>query len=57
MGKFQVGNSGGGRPKGVRNKRTEQWESVLLLLSGLERFERELNTLEGKDYVTHFFRW
>ena len=56
MGKFQVGNSGGGRPKGVKNKRTEQWETFAdyCLNGGLERFERELNTLEGKDYVNSF---
>ena len=55
MAKFEKGHAGGLR-KGVKNKRTEQWETFAdyCLNGGLERFERELNTLEGKDYVNSF---
>lgn len=47
---------GSGRPKGAKNKKTSQWEafSQYCVEGGLERFERELNTLEGKDYVNAF---
>lgn len=42
-----------GRPKGAKNERTEQWErfSEWMMEAGLERFQREIETLEGKDYV------
>ena len=45
-----------GRTKGVVNKRTEQWEtfSKYCLEGGLAKFERELNTLEGKEFVNAF---
>lgn len=54
MAKFQKGNSG--RPKGAVNKKTAQWEvfAEYCLNGGLERFEKELNSLEGKDYVNSF---
>lgn len=50
------GNKFAGNRKGTPNKRTEQWETFTeyCLNGGLERFERELNTLEGKDYVNAF---
>lgn len=46
----------GGRKEGSTNKKTAQWEAFAeyCLNGGLERFERELNTLEGKDYVNSF---
>jgi hypothetical protein len=46
----------GGRSKGTPNKKTAQWEafSEYCLNGGLQRFEQELNTLEGKDYVNAF---
>lgn len=55
MPKFEKGHSGGLR-KGIPNKRTEQWEvfADYCMNGGLERFERELNTLEGKDFVNSF---
>ena len=45
-----------GRPKGGKNERTQQWETFTeyCLNGGLQRFEQELNTLEGKDYVNAF---
>ena len=50
------GNKFAGSRKGVPNKKTSQWEafSQYCVEGGLERFERELNTLEGKDYVNAF---
>jgi hypothetical protein len=43
----------GGRKPGGRNKKTAQWEafSNYLLNKGLERFQKELSQLKGKDYV------
>ena len=54
-GQFQKGHKGGLR-KGVKNKRTEQWEifSEYCLNGGLERFEQELHKLNGRDYVNAF---
>lgn len=57
MAKFEKGHiKKGGKEKGTPNKKTAQWEtfSEYCLNGGLERFERELNTLEGKDYVNAF---
>jgi len=53
---FQKGNKLAGRRENIPNKRTEQWEvfSQYCLNGGLERFEQELNTLEGKDFVNAF---
>lgn len=50
------GNKHAGSRKGIPNKKTAQWEafSEYCLNGGLERFERELNTLKGKDYVNAF---
>jgi len=56
MAKFEKGNPGGGRPKGSKDKRTLQWQtfSEYCLNGGLERFEQELNSLEGKQFVDAF---
>ena len=56
MAKFEKGNPGGGRPKGSKDKRTVQWQtfSEYCLNGGLERFEQELNSLEGKQFVDAF---
>jgi ribosomal protein L19E len=54
MAKFKPGNKmGRGRPKGAKNTRTEQWQkfSDYMMIQGLQRFEEELNKLEGKQYV------
>ena len=50
------GNKYAGSRKGKPNKRTEQWEAFTqyCLEGGLQRFEQELNALEGKDYVNAF---
>jgi len=49
---------GGGRPKGAKNKKTIQWEvfSEYCLNGGLEKLEKELNKLKGKDYVNAYFQ-
>lgn len=55
--KFSEGHKKvGGRKKGTPNKKTEQWEkfSEYCLQGGLEKFEQELNKLEGKQYVDAF---
>lgn len=46
----------GGRQKGVPNKKTAQWEafSQYCMEGGLERFQKEMNALKGKDYVNTF---
>lgn len=50
------GHKFAGSRKGIPNKKTAQWEtfSEYCLNGGLERFEHELNTLEGKDFVNAF---
>lgn len=47
---------GSGRPKGAKNKRTEQWEifADYCVNGGLERFQKELDGLKGKAYVDAF---
>lgn len=42
-----------GRPKGCKNKKTEQWElfSSWMMTAGLERFQEEMAKLEGKDFI------
>jgi hypothetical protein len=55
--KFKKGNKEGkGRPKGTPNKKTEQWQafSEYCLSGGVERFQKELNGLKGKQYVDAF---
>lgn len=50
-GTFAKGNPG--RPVGAKDKRTEQWEkfSAFMLEAGLERFQREIELLEGEKFV------
>jgi hypothetical protein len=50
------GNKFAGSRKGVPNKKTEQWETFAeyCLNGGLERFQKELNSLKGKQYVDAF---
>lgn len=42
-----------GKPLGTKNKKTAQWEvfSEYMLGGGLEKFQRELNSLEGDKFV------
>lgn len=55
---FPKGQSGNpaGRKKGSKDKRTQQWEefSKFCLEGGLKKFEKELKTLEGKEYINAF---
>lgn len=46
----------GGRTKGAKNKRTEQWEAFAdyCMTGGLERFKKELDSLKGEKYVNAF---
>lgn len=51
---FTEGNKcGQGRPAGSKNSKTERWEKFtqLLMNDGLDKFERELAKLEGKEYI------
>ncbi len=51
---FEKGHvKSGGRAKGTKNEKTAQWDKFrdFMMNSGLERFEQEMQTLEGKDYV------
>lgn len=58
MAKFDKGQSGNpnGKPKGAVNKRTQQWEifAEYCVNGGLERFQKELESLKGKAYVDAF---
>lgn len=57
MTKFKEGHEKkGGRGKGAKNKKTAQWEafSQYCLNSGLAKFEKELNKLEGSAFVNAF---
>jgi hypothetical protein len=42
-----------GRPTGTKNKNTRLTEAILnhLIDSGYNKFNRELNKLEGKEYI------
>lgn len=42
-----------GRPVGAKSKKTLQWEifSEYMLGGGLEKFQKELNSLEGDKFV------
>ena len=42
-----------GKPFGSRNKKTQQWEafSAYILSGGLDKLQKELNSLKGKQYV------
>lgn len=50
---FQEGNKLAGSRKGIKNKKTQQWEvfEEFMMNRGLERFEQEIQALEGKDFV------
>lgn len=57
MAKFKKGQKKtGGRTAGTPNQKTEQWQvfTQYCMNGGLERFEQELNSLEGKDFVVAF---
>ena len=42
-----------GRPKGSKGKKTQQWEQfeLFMMTNGLQRFETEIQTLDGKDFI------
>lgn len=46
----------GGREKGTKNKRTEQWEEFAeyCMTGGLEKFQEEMNKLKGEKFVHAF---
>lgn len=50
------GNKFAGSRKGIKNKKTEQWEAfaAYCMNGGLVKLEQELNKLEGKDYAMAF---
>tara|TARA_R100000656_G_scaffold49226_1_gene39737 strand:+ start:3111 stop:3407 length:297 start_codon:yes stop_codon:yes gene_type:complete len=52
---FAKGQSGNpkGRVKGSKNEKNLQWEKFrdFMMNAGLERFELEMKSLKGKDYV------
>lgn len=50
------GEKTGGRQKGTPNKRTLQWEAFTsyCLEGGLERFQTEMDKLEGSSFVAAF---
>lgn len=50
------GNKFAGSRKGIPNKKTEQWEAFVAycMNGGLEKFQEELDKLEGKEYVNAF---
>jgi hypothetical protein len=59
MSSFQKGHKphpGVGRPKGSKGVKGKQWEAFVQFCaeSGLEKLQKELLTLEGKDYVYAF---
>lgn len=47
------GNNFAGSRKGIKNKKTQQWEDFCeySLGGGLEKFRAELDKLNGKEYV------
>ena len=49
-------NNPKGRGKGTKNKRTNTWEAFAdyCLNGGLERYQRELDSLKGKAFVDAF---
>lgn len=53
-GSFKAGNSG--KPKGAKQKKTLILESFAqsIVEGGMERFQEELNKLEGKEYTSTF---
>lgn len=52
---FEKGNTHStGRPKGSKDKKTEQWEifSKWFMEGGIERLEKEMKTLDPKEFIT-----
>jgi hypothetical protein len=49
---------GAGKPKGTKHKKTVQWEQLADSIIGkcAERFEHELFSLEGKDFVNAYIQ-
>lgn len=50
------GNKFAGSRKGIPNKKTQQWETFAdyCLTGGLEKFQKELDSLSGKDFIIAF---
>lgn len=46
----------GGRPKGKKNTKTEQWDAFAdyCLNGGLQKYQQELNSLKGEKFVIAF---
>ena len=55
---FTEGNKNHGSRKGIPNKRTKQWNlfAEQAMNGGLEKFEQEMNKLEGEQYVQIFIK-
>lgn len=54
---FKAGkNKTGGRQKGGKNKKTLVLQSFaeMIIEGGMEKFQREMNKLSGKDYVNAY---
>lgn len=48
-----------GRPLGLKNKKSKEWEALRDLLvsdTGLDKFREELNKLRGKHYVNAYLK-
>lgn len=57
MGKFEKGHKKlGGKKIGTPNKKSQQWEvfADYCVNGGLEKFQRELDALNGKTFVDAF---
>lgn len=57
MPKFEKGHAKkGGREPGTPNKKSAQWEQFVeyCMNGGLEKFQKEMEKLQGKDYVIAF---
>lgn len=52
---FKKGQSGNskGKPVGAIGKKTQQWQvfEEYMLNAGLEKFQQEVNKLQGKDFI------
>lgn len=53
---FPKGHKLSGSRKGSKNKKTEQWEAFAeyCMSGGLQKLEKELNKLEGKEFALAF---